>query len=128
MKNSLNKSLVWMTVTLLLLAGCAGTRTQQSTGEYIDAQATDFFVGQQGGFYLGGDGSVIDVLTGTLLCPCTRASRQHQQHYRHPHKTFIQRIFHCWVLFLNGITGYKPGKILCERDNVASSEPSNQGR
>ena len=39
MKNSLNKSLVWMTVTLLLLAGCAGTQTQQSTGEYVDDAA-----------------------------------------------------------------------------------------
>ncbi len=39
MKNSLNKSFVWMTVMLLLLAGCAGTRTQQSTGDYVDDAA-----------------------------------------------------------------------------------------
>ena len=39
MKNSLNKSLAWTTVMLLLLAGCAGSRTQQSTGEYVDDAA-----------------------------------------------------------------------------------------
>ena len=39
MKNSLNKSFVWMTVMLLVLAGCAGTRTKDSTGEYVDDTA-----------------------------------------------------------------------------------------
>ena len=39
MKNSLNKSFVWMTVVLLVLAGCAGTRTKDSTGEYVDDTA-----------------------------------------------------------------------------------------
>jgi hyperosmotically inducible protein len=36
MKNLLNRSWVWMAVLLIGLAGCAGTRTQDSTGEYID--------------------------------------------------------------------------------------------
>lgn len=36
MKNLLNGSWVWMAVLLIGLAGCAGTRTQESTGEYID--------------------------------------------------------------------------------------------
>lgn len=39
MNNSLNKSLVWITVMLLVLAGCAGTRTKDSTGEYVDDTA-----------------------------------------------------------------------------------------
>jgi len=36
MKFLLNRSWVWMAVLLIGLAGCAGTRTQDSTGEYID--------------------------------------------------------------------------------------------
>ncbi len=36
MKNLLNRSWVGMAVLLIGLAGCAGTRTQDSTGEYID--------------------------------------------------------------------------------------------
>ena len=36
MKNLLNRSWVWMAVLLIGLAGCAGTQTQDSTGEYID--------------------------------------------------------------------------------------------
>jgi hyperosmotically inducible periplasmic protein len=32
----LNRSWVWMAVLLIGLAGCAGTQTQDSTGEYID--------------------------------------------------------------------------------------------
>ena len=32
----LNKSWVWMAVLLIGMAGCAGTQTQDSTGEYID--------------------------------------------------------------------------------------------
>jgi len=36
MKFLLNRSWVWMAVLLIGLAGCAGTRTQESTGEYID--------------------------------------------------------------------------------------------
>ena len=36
MKILFNRSWVWMAVLLIGLAGCAGTRTQDSTGEYID--------------------------------------------------------------------------------------------
>ena len=36
MKYLLNRSWVWMAVLLIGLAGCAGTQTQDSTGEYID--------------------------------------------------------------------------------------------
>lgn len=36
MKNLLNGSWVWMAVLLIGVAGCAGTQTQDSTGEYID--------------------------------------------------------------------------------------------
>ncbi len=36
MKHSSNKSWIWIAVFLSSLAGCAATRTQDSTGEYID--------------------------------------------------------------------------------------------
>jgi hyperosmotically inducible protein len=36
MKFLLNRSWVWMAVLLIGMAGCAGTQTQDSTGEYID--------------------------------------------------------------------------------------------
>ncbi|MHB8535569.1 MAG: BON domain-containing protein [Sulfuricaulis sp.] len=36
MKNLLNGSWVWMAALLIGLAGCAGTQTQDSTGQYID--------------------------------------------------------------------------------------------
>jgi hyperosmotically inducible protein len=36
MKYLLNRSWVWTAVLLIGLAGCAGTQTQESTGEYID--------------------------------------------------------------------------------------------
>jgi hyperosmotically inducible protein len=41
MKNLFNsgKSWVWMAALLIGLAGCAGTQTSQSTGEYIDDAA-----------------------------------------------------------------------------------------
>ncbi len=39
MKYLLNGSWVWSAVLLIGLAGCAGTRTQDSTGEYIDDAA-----------------------------------------------------------------------------------------
>ena len=39
MKNLMNKSWVWMAVMLVGLAGCAGTQTRDSTGEYIDDAA-----------------------------------------------------------------------------------------
>ncbi|WP_372521639.1 BON domain-containing protein [Sulfuricaulis sp.] len=32
----MNKSWVWMAVLLISVAGCAGTQTRDSTGEYID--------------------------------------------------------------------------------------------
>jgi osmotically-inducible protein OsmY len=32
----MNKSWVWMAVLLISVAGCAGTPTRDSTGEYID--------------------------------------------------------------------------------------------
>jgi hyperosmotically inducible periplasmic protein len=39
MKHLLNGSWVWMAVLLIGLAGCAGTQTRDSTGEYIDDAA-----------------------------------------------------------------------------------------
>jgi hyperosmotically inducible protein len=36
MKSLMNKSWVWMAVLLISVAGCAGTQTRDSTGEYID--------------------------------------------------------------------------------------------
>jgi hyperosmotically inducible periplasmic protein len=39
MKYLLNGSWVWMAVLLIGLAGCAGTQTRDSTGEYIDDAA-----------------------------------------------------------------------------------------
>jgi hyperosmotically inducible protein len=39
MKHLLNRSWVWMAVLLIGLAGCAGTQTRESTGEYIDDAA-----------------------------------------------------------------------------------------
>jgi osmotically-inducible protein OsmY len=39
MKYILNRNLVWMAVLLISMAGCAGTQTRDSTGEYIDDAA-----------------------------------------------------------------------------------------
>ncbi|GAB4507986.1 MAG: BON domain-containing protein [Sulfuricaulis sp.] len=39
MKKLMNKNWVWMAVLLVGLAGCAGTQTRDSTGEYIDDSA-----------------------------------------------------------------------------------------
>ena len=39
MKYLLNRSWVWMAVLLIGMAGCAGTQTRESTGEYIDDAA-----------------------------------------------------------------------------------------
>ena len=39
MKSSMNKILIGMAVLLIGLAGCAGTQTRDSTGEYIDDAA-----------------------------------------------------------------------------------------
>lgn len=39
MKNIFGRSWVWMAVLLIGLAGCAGTQTRESTGEYIDDAA-----------------------------------------------------------------------------------------
>jgi hyperosmotically inducible protein len=36
MKHLLNRNWLWMAVLLIGMAGCAGTQTQESTGEYID--------------------------------------------------------------------------------------------
>lgn len=36
MKNLFNRNWVWMAVLLIGMAGCAGTQTRESTGEYID--------------------------------------------------------------------------------------------
>jgi len=36
MKFLLNRSWVWMAVLLIGMAGCAGTQSRDSTGEYID--------------------------------------------------------------------------------------------
>jgi len=40
MKNSLNRSWVLMAALLIGLAGCAGTRTQESANGFIDDAAT----------------------------------------------------------------------------------------
>lgn len=39
MKNLLNRNWVWLAVLLIGLAGCAGTQTRDSTGEYVDDAA-----------------------------------------------------------------------------------------
>lgn len=39
MKYLLNRNWLWLAVLLIGLTGCAGTQTQESTGEYIDDAA-----------------------------------------------------------------------------------------
>ncbi|MCR4348081.1 MAG: BON domain-containing protein [Sulfuricaulis sp.] len=78
MKNLFGRSWVWMAVLLIGLAGCAGTSSRDSTGEYIDDAAitTKVKSGMFADKEVSGLNISVDTIKGVVYLSGTAATRQ----------------------------------------------------